>query len=402
MKKYLKTSGYVFFLILALIVFIPTSLYAQKLDKLIIKRKYEKAEKYCSEQNGEYQKECYLKLANAYLITKNDYIKAEMFYDKAGKSNEVYSKIGDAYFLINDYQNALKYYFKAGTPNDGYLKLALGIFNLAQQASDKSERERLYSKTDSLFKFVNFTEFMLDVFKNPSKNLHLHYEKLSESIRGQITDSRYLYGKPVTQHFDFVLSDERINKYIYYKIMFASADVTRIALSIDLIRNGKVVSTIDGNEFSVSSKNYQSQIGFILNNNINSLPNDIIRFKITASGSNYGTYYGNLLSYIKIDQPINSLDTAVLSERKKAINWCVSNSKWSHPSGVVLDFIAQLDYCVLKGKNGKWNMGWGSLNDDLAYQVSWKNNALSTQKLTKEKANLVGIKEFTTEFSIIE
>ena len=135
--------------------------------------------------------------------------------------------------------------------------------------------------------------------------------------------------------------------------MLASANITHITLSIDLFLNGQVISTIDDNTFSVNSKHYDGYIGFILNDNISSSPVDKIRFNITASGSDYGTYCGNFKSYIKVCAPIDTLNKAVLSEREKAIGWYVSNSKWSYPTVMVLDFIAQLDYCLLNGKNGQ-------------------------------------------------
>ena len=68
------------------------------------------------------------------------------------------------------------------------------------------------------------------------------------------------------------------------------------------------------------------------------------------------------------------------------------------PSVPLIDFIAQLDYCVLNGKNGKWDIGGGRQKDGQPYQISWKNNALTVEKLTKENADVLGIKEYSLEF----
>jgi len=283
------------------------------------------------------------------------------------------------------------------------LKLALETFRLAQQTTNKSEQEKLYSQTDSLFHLANFTEFILDAFKYPSKNLHISSDgtkQLSEFIERSFTTSYYLYGGSQTQSNYFTLKDDQINNPVYYKLMIASADITNIKLTVDLIRSGKVISKIGENTFIVNSRNYLSQIGFMYYDEMSSQPNDKIRFKIIASGSDYGMSCGNYESFIKVGQPLNMLDETVLSEREKAISWCVSNSKWSHPTVFVLDFISQLDYCVLHGKNGNWDIGWASQKNGLAYKVSWETNMLSIQELSRAEANEAGIKESTMRFSI--
>jgi hypothetical protein len=182
--------------------------------------------------------------------------------------------------------------------------------------------------------------------------------------------------------------------------MIASARTTEIKLAIQLIRDGNIIATIGENDYSITSNYYGSYIGFIQNDSIYPLPGDKLQFTITASGSDYGTFCGNYKSYVKAIEPSDTLNNNILTERNKAITWCVSDSKWSYPGVVVLDFIAQLDYCILNGKNGKWNIGWGSQRDGLPYQIKWTNNHLVIQKLTKENANLIGIKEYAMDFSI--
>jgi len=284
------------------------------------------------------------------------------------------------------------------------LKLALETFMLSQETNDVSELKKLLSKTDSLFKQANYTEFILDVFKYPSKNLHFdegfNKKKLSETIERAFTTSRYLYGGISTDYFDYTFSDEQLNKYIYYKIIMGSAGTTSVKLTADLIRNGKVISNIDNKTFSVNSKNYSGKIGFMFNDKLNSLPKDKIRFKIIASGSDYGKSCGNYQSFIKVGVPLNMPNDTVLVEREKAISWIASNSKWSYPTAFVLDFIAQLDYCVLNNKDGKWDIGWASQRDNLAYQVFWKNNVFSLRKMSQSEAKLIGINKSVMRYSL--
>ena len=284
------------------------------------------------------------------------------------------------------------------------LKLALETFMLSQETNDVTELEKLLSKTDSLFELANYTEFILDVFKYPSKNLHFsegYNEKtFSETIERSFTTTRYLYGGSSTDYFDYTFSNEQLNKYIYYKIMMGSAGTTKVKLTADLIRNGKVISNIDNKEFMVNSRNYSGKIGFMFNDKLNSLPNDKVRFKIIASGSDFGKSCGNYQSYIKLGVPLNNLNDSVLVEREKAISWIVSNSKWSYPTSIVLDFIAQLDFCVLNNKDGKWDIGWASQKNDLAYQVFWEKNVFSLKEMSQSEAKLNGISKSVMSFSL--
>ena len=213
MKKHLKTSGYFFFLILALIIYIPTSLYAQKLDKLIIKEKYENAEKYCSKQSGEYQKECYLKLANAYLITKNDYSKAEMFYVKAGKQNEGYLKIGDAYFANTKYEKAIEYYEKAG--NKDRLKKVADI-HFSNGDYDKSID--FYIKAGEADKAV-YNKVADDAFANKKyEKAAEYYEKAENKDRLKKLADRHFSSGEYDKSVDLYIKAGETDKAVYNKV----------------------------------------------------------------------------------------------------------------------------------------------------------------------------------------
>jgi len=213
MKKHLKTSGYFFFLILALIIYIPTSLYAQKLDKLIIKEKYENAEKYCSKQSGEYQKECYLKLANAYLITKNDYSKAEMFYVKAGKQNEGYLKIGDAYFANKKYEKAAEYYEKA--ENKDRLKKVADI-HFSNGDYDKSID--FYIKAGEADKAV-YNKVADDAFANKKyEKAAEYYEKAENKDRLKKLADRHFSSGEYDKSVDLYIKAGETDKAVYNKV----------------------------------------------------------------------------------------------------------------------------------------------------------------------------------------
>ena len=213
MKKYLKTSGYVFFLILALIVFSPTSLYAQKLDKLIIKEKYENAEKYCSKQIGEYQKECYLKLANAYLMKKDDYDKAEMSYEKAGKQYEGYLKIGDAYFANNKYDKAAEYYEKAEN-KDGLKKIA----DMYLSIGDYDKSVDFYIKAGEADKVV-YNIVADDAFFNIKYDKAAEYYEKAENKDGlkKIADI-YFNNENYDKSADLYIKAGEADKAVYNKV----------------------------------------------------------------------------------------------------------------------------------------------------------------------------------------
>ena len=113
--------------IIILIGLIPKYSNAQKINKLIEKGEYEKAEQYCEKQKGEKQKSCYEVLANAY-FSKADYVKAAGFYARTDKSNEGYLKIADVYYGKKDYKKAAEFYAKTDKSNEGYLKIADAYF----------------------------------------------------------------------------------------------------------------------------------------------------------------------------------------------------------------------------------------------------------------------------------
>ena len=113
--------------IIILIGLIPKYSNAQKINKLIEKGEYEKAEQYCEKQKDENQKSCYEVLANAY-FSKADYLKAAEFYAKTDISNEGCLKIADVYFGKEDYKKAAEFYAKTDKSNEGYLKIADAYF----------------------------------------------------------------------------------------------------------------------------------------------------------------------------------------------------------------------------------------------------------------------------------
>jgi hypothetical protein len=280
-------------------------------------------------------------------------------------------------------------------------EMAMKIFTQAQQATGKYEKRRLYYKTDSLFYKANFTEFMCDAFQYPTRNLHFETQKnLEEKVDREFTTIRYIYGKPVTDYFTYDLKNEKIGKIISYKIFLASTGNTKMRIALQLLRNGRVVDKLGENNLTLHSDYYSSYLGFIRCDSARVQPNDKLRVVLTASGDNFGIMGGNYKSFIKGIGPMDQPDSIMLAERKKAISWTVMNSKWAHPGDLIFNFTAQLDYCILHGKNARWNFGWGSQRDDNAYQVRWQNNHFTLQKLTLEEAGMLGIKENTTDFKV--
>ena len=282
------------------------------------------------------------------------------------------------------------------------LKLALKAFNRAQQAVDEIEMVELYSTADSLFKLVDFADLIVEGYKEPTINLHLDQnDKLSDQIARSFSTTRYLYGQPVAETFIHDLGSGRINNNISYKIILGSAGVTDFTLLIELLRDGKVVTTLGEDNYNVRSNRYNSFIGFFYNDGVDFLPGDKLRFVIKASGSNYGKACGNFESYLKAVQPAADLDDNVLSERMRAVEWCASSCSWTHPAAMVMDFIAQLDYCVLNNKNATWNFGGGSQKDGQPYRVTWKNDSLNIKQLSEEEIDILDIKENNMSFTLL-
>ena len=372
-------------ILLTLAVYIINSVNtnAQKQDKidiLIQKRKYEKAEEYCIKQSGAYQMQCYSVLANAILTYRNDYQKAQDYYRKAGKSDEV------------------------------NLRFALNDFNLAQSATDDSIQQRLYLKADALFRTANYVDFMLETFKYPTKNVHLEKmsgsARLSESIKTPHSTRLYLYGGTKSIWFNYDPTDENINRCIPYSIMLASSNGAKVGIVLYLLRDG-IYSTLGRKIYTIKSEIksdkifFKSYIGFfLLDEKFKCLPNDKLGFQISGSGndSDYILRYANFLSWVKLAESNDTLNSNILDEREKAVSWVVTNNKWSHPSDVVLNFIAQLDHCVLNEVNATWNMGSNFQKDGLPYQVNWISNHLTIEQLTKENADSLGIEEDTFIF----
>ncbi len=278
-------------------------------------------------------------------------------------------------------------------------EMAIKIFSQAQQAQSAHEKRKLFYKTDSLFYEANFTEFMCDAFQYPTLNLHFaNGKELTDRVQHEFTTVRYTYGKPATDYFTYDLKNGRLGKVITYKIYLASTGTTRFRIGFQLLRQGRVIENMKADTFTVRSDYYNSYIGFVKHDSVNTKPNDQLRISLTATGDNYGILGGNYKSFIKGVDPAQGLDSSLMNERKKAITWCVLNSKWSHPGDFILDFIAELDYCIMNHKNAHWNFGWGSQKDDNAYQALWKDDHFSLKKFTLEEAGVMGIRDNAMDF----
>jgi tetratricopeptide (TPR) repeat protein len=177
----------IIYLMIAFIFLIPLSLSAQKIDKLILNGKFENAEKYSAKQSGEFQKECYLKLAEGYYNIK-EYQKAEQYYQKTDNPKNGYLKIADAYFTKGDYSNAENYYVKAGKSNDGYLKIANAYYDLKEY----QKAEQYYQKTDNP---KNGYLKIADVYftKGDYSNAENYYVKAGKSNDGYLKIANAYY-----------------------------------------------------------------------------------------------------------------------------------------------------------------------------------------------------------------
>jgi tetratricopeptide (TPR) repeat protein len=81
------------------------------LESLLQEGKYHEAEVFCEKQQEAAQKDCYLKLADAYFSNEN-YDSAAKYYQKSGHK-EGFRKIAEMYFAKNNYDMAFKYYLEA-------------------------------------------------------------------------------------------------------------------------------------------------------------------------------------------------------------------------------------------------------------------------------------------------
>lgn len=127
-------------ILIVLIGFTTFSLNAQKVTKYFEKGKYDKAEKYCSEQEGDFQKECYTELADLYFGVKN-YDKASIFYEKSKSYKEGFVKIGDVYFAEKDFTKAFEFYSKVDY-DEGIIKIGDYYFD----AENNDEALTYYKK----------------------------------------------------------------------------------------------------------------------------------------------------------------------------------------------------------------------------------------------------------------
>lgn len=131
-------------ILIILIGFVSFNLNAQKVTKYFEKGKYDKAEEYCSEQEGDFQKQCYTELADLYFGVKN-YDKASIFYEKSNSFKEGFAKIGDVYFADKDFVKAFDFYSKVDY-DEGIIKIGDYYFN-----------EKKYDEALTYYKEANYS-----------------------------------------------------------------------------------------------------------------------------------------------------------------------------------------------------------------------------------------------------
>lgn len=118
-----------------------------KIDKLITKGDYQKAQAYCEKQSGESRTTCYNKLADTY-FTLGYYDKASEYYEKSN-NKEGLEKLGDIYFNKKEFVESIKYYEKAFVDNlqklqEAYIKIADSYY----RSENIEEALMYYEKSD--------------------------------------------------------------------------------------------------------------------------------------------------------------------------------------------------------------------------------------------------------------
>jgi outer membrane protein assembly factor BamD (BamD/ComL family) len=265
------------------------------------------------------------------------------------------------------------------------LQLAIETHCLAQQETNDTKQKQLFAKSSELFDRANFKEAMMNMSGYPLLNLHLAEES---SLKGVVdrpfTLTRYTYGSSEDE-YGYVVKNEALNDYTLYNFVLASAGKTDFLVKVILKRGNKNI-VICENSLSVKTKYYTGYSGLMKNKKIPLRKGDKIILKITATGDNFGTVCGNFKTYIKLLKPQKTLSDDVISERKSALDWIISNCKHKYPSSSLLAFIAEMDHCILENRDGEWSIGSGMMANDHPCAATWRNNKFTAGDLDPEKA----------------
>lgn len=183
----LTTTSTVLFASVAFLFFSQQTAMAQgKIDKLIAKGDYQKAEQYCEKQSGESRKECFSKLADAY-YTLEYYDKASAYYEKAGNIDG-FRKLGDIYYEKKQYDESEEYYEKAYAENSeklvsSYIRLAEAYYEI----EDYEKSARLYTKSDYHPGYIKMGNVHYE--KQEYKKAVEYYEKARIDTLGRLKES---------------------------------------------------------------------------------------------------------------------------------------------------------------------------------------------------------------------
>ena len=156
---------------------------AQKVTKLYMKGKSEKAEMYCMKQTGDKQKQCYIELGNAYF--KDDNIeKAAEFYLYAGHYNwfkEVDSK-KEEFVLLNMFGNLMDVYNTVyqEMDNNEYSRYTKEVTILKFKLA-KAEKENLEKVAKGVFDSSN----EIDEYKAKITELDSKRDSIPENVRAE-------------------------------------------------------------------------------------------------------------------------------------------------------------------------------------------------------------------------
>ncbi len=221
---------------------------------------------------------------------------------------------------------------------------------------------------------------------------------LLASIGNYFTRTYYLYGGSQTQEYSHKLKNEEMCNVISYFLMLASAGETQFELSF-LIKRGKGDILLAKEKLKVSSDRYTSYFGFLKPKGIKIQKGDIFIFKMTGTGSDYGTQHGPDASMITFISPDREIAKEILNERTEIMDWIIKNNKFGDKAAVVYNVYRNIDYLILNNKDGSWDLGSGMTNSGKFYTLEWKNNEFKVDELSEKQAKEKNIGEYTLNFT---
>lgn len=240
----IKGSNLLFACIVFSFLLLQNALAQEKLNKLIERRNYTKAEEYCNKQEGINQKICFKTLGDAYFDNKK-YEEAAQCYEKSD-NNDGFEKLGNIEYDKRNFEKALIYYEKAYAGNyekmkECYIKIADYYFNRRDYEESIIYYEKAYdAKDDNLIQKyleIGYYYYDRDKYDKAGRVYDKADYKLGLETIGDIyfrkddIDTAIIYYNKAAELYEKANTGENLKELYYYDVW---TDKT----------NGKVYKTV--------------------------------------------------------------------------------------------------------------------------------------------------------------